>query len=70
MEISKIITDADMVISFYMIIGVLTLNNGERYEVDWENNKQNGFGTYYYENGDIYQGEWKNDIKNGNGNIK
>ena len=39
------------------------------YEGQWLNDKQNGYGTYYYSDGSVYTGNWKNGIRNGNGTL-
>ena len=39
--------------------------NGDLYEGDWVNDKQEGQGTYTWKNGSKYVGSWKDDKKNG-----
>ena len=36
------------------------LNNGDKYEGEFKNNKKEGKGIIYYKNGDKYEGEWEN----------
>jgi hypothetical protein len=40
---------------------------GNRYVGQMRNNKENGFGIYFYQNGDKYEGEWMNGKKHGTG---
>ena len=44
-----------------------TLENGDKYEGEWRNNKRDGAGTYNYANGDIYTGEFRNGQGHGEG---
>ena len=37
------------------------MDNGNKYDGKWKNDKEEGKGIYYYNNGDKYDGEWKND---------
>ena len=37
------------------------MNNGERYEGHFSNNKYNGYGKYFKLNGDIIEGIFKDD---------
>jgi hypothetical protein len=44
--------------------------NGNKYEGDWDNDKENGQGTMIYaDNGRTYTGEWKDGIRVGKGII-
>ena len=45
--------------------GTLNLDNGEKYEGQWEDGIRNGFGSYIFVNGNKYVGEWKDDLQNG-----
>ena len=47
--------------------GTLTFPNGEKYNGNWVDDKEDGEGTFYYANGDIYIGNFKDGIKHGNG---
>jgi len=47
--------------------GVYTWSDGEKFEGDWKNGKQDGKGTYFYSNGSKYIGGWKNGKKEGEG---
>ena len=44
-----------------IIIGVLTYNNGDKYEGEGKDNRKNGKGIYHYADGEKYDGEWRND---------
>ena len=39
------------------------------YEGKWEDDKENGYGTYYYENGARYEGEFKDGELHGQGQM-
>ena len=41
------------------------LNDGAKYEGNWENDKYNGYVIFYHIYGDVYQGYWKNNRVNG-----
>ena len=43
------------------------MNNGEYYEGDFINDKNEGYGIYHFKNGDIWEGNFKNRRKNGIG---
>lgn len=43
-------------------IGTMIMNNNDKYEGEFKNNKKNGTGKYYYNNGDVFEGEFKEDI--------
>ena len=47
--------------------GIMTFDNGDRYEGVLKNALRNGKGMYKYENGDKYEGNWKNGEKSGRG---
>ena len=44
------------------------MNNGEKYEGGWKNNKKEGEGVLINKK-EKYEGEFKNDMKNGKGTI-
>jgi len=33
----------------------------------WQQDKREGYGSYYYYNGDIYAGTWQNHVRHGHG---
>ena len=45
--------------------GIFYINNGNRYEGDWKNDKYEGKGIFYYNKGDKYEGDFKNGLKEG-----
>ena len=47
--------------------GIFYYNNGNKYDGEYKNNKNEGKGTFYYNDDDIYDGEWKNNKINGKG---
>jgi hypothetical protein len=49
------------------VVGVMTSPNEERYQGDWQEDKKQGQGIYYYPNGEKYDGEWINDQREGKG---
>ena len=49
--------------------GIYYLNNGDKFEGEYKNDKAEGKGIYNYNNGDKYDIEWKKAIKRRKGNI-
>ena len=49
--------------------GSLFLNNGDKYEGEFNNDKFNGFGTYFWKDGTKYNGYWKNGVMSGKGTM-
>jgi len=50
--------------------GVLVYKNGDRWEGEWENNKeQNGFGTIQKKNDEVYYGSVENGLYHGKGKL-
>lgn len=47
--------------------GSHTFATGNTYVGEWQNNKYNGQGTFYWSSGDIYVGEFKNGKRDGQG---
>ena len=47
--------------------GVMTYNNGTKYDGEFFENKINGKGKYTYANGDFYEGDFVNGIRTGKG---
>ena len=47
------------------IFKIKKYDNGDIYEGEFKNGKQDGKGIYYYFYGDRYDGEWKNDKREG-----
>merc|ERR1712146_729273 len=47
--------------------GVMTLDNGDKYDGDWENGKREGRGIFTLANGNKYDGEIKNNKREGYG---
>ena len=47
--------------------GIIHLNNGDRYEGDYKNDKREGKGIYCWKDGSKYEGDWKNSLKEGKG---
>ena len=54
--------------------GTQVYQNSEKYIGEFKgilnlrkDNKENGYGEYYFNNGDVYKGNWLNDKKNSNG---
>ncbi len=45
--------------------GIYYLNNGDKFEGEYKNDKAEGKGIYYYINGNKYDIEWKNDKTEG-----
>ena len=43
------------------------MQDGAKYEGEWENGRTNGYGIFYYPVGGIYKGNWKDDKTNENG---
>ena len=39
--------------------------DGDVYEGDWTNDKDNGYGIYTHYNWATYEGQWRDDIQNG-----
>ncbi|MCM3781555.1 hypothetical protein M3231_01075 [Neobacillus mesonae] len=50
--------------------GVYRWSDGSKYEGQWFNDREYGFGVKEYANGDSYRGEWKDGLYNGNGIYK
>ncbi|MCM3131128.1 MULTISPECIES: MORN repeat-containing protein [Paenibacillus] len=50
--------------------GVYRWSDGSKYEGQWFNDKEYGFGVKEYANGDFYRGEWKDGLYDGNGIYK
>mmetsp|Transcript_22718 Transcript_22718/g.21896 ORF Transcript_22718/g.21896 Transcript_22718/m.21896 type:complete len:119 (+) Transcript_22718:281-637(+) len=50
---------------------LITLENGARYEGEWneETNKRDGRGYQIWADGSLYEGYWKNDKANGRGRL-
>ena len=44
-----------------------TLDNGDRYEGEYDNNMMHGHGTYYFASGSTYVGNWIHDKRSGHG---
>ena len=42
---------------FMMVISLKVMLKGE-----WQNDKAQGYGTYYHKNGAKYEGYWKDDL--------
>lgn len=40
-----------------------------RYVGMWDNNKKNGYGTFYYHSGAVYAGHFVDDLRHGQGKI-
>lgn len=40
-----------------------------RYVGQWENNKKNGHGVFYYHNGAVYEGNFVDDVRQGFGKL-
>ncbi|OMJ79021.1 hypothetical protein SteCoe_21052 [Stentor coeruleus] len=49
--------------------GNFKFGNGDEYFGLWNNNKIQGFGTYYYNNSSIYMGFFENNLKHGKGKL-
>ena len=47
--------------------GLCKFTNGDVYEGEWKDSRQQGFGIYRFSSGDIYAGQWDNGMKNGTG---
>ena len=41
--------------------------NGSKYQGDWKNNKEEGYGIYTWPDGSRYEGDWKNGKQDGKG---
>lgn len=48
-------------------IGILLMENGERYAGQFSQGKANGIGSWYYFDGSQYTGQWKNGLREGEG---
>ncbi len=42
-------------------------SNGDKYECEFKNDKNEGYGILYYPDGNRYEGEWKNNLMEGYG---
>ena len=47
--------------------GILVVAQGSRYEGDWVNDVQEGYGEEYFTDGTTYQGSYQNGHKHGPG---
>lgn len=48
-------------------VGILTCDNGNSYEGDWNKDKRDGRGIARYSSGDVYDGEWTRGKRQGHG---
>ena len=48
-------------------IGILLMENSERYAGQFSQGKANGVGSWYYQDGSQYTGQWKNGLREGEG---
>ena len=51
-------------------IGILLLENGERYAGQFSQGKAHGIGSWYYQDGSLYTGNWKNGLRDGEGVLR